>query len=975
MVTGPSSPEAQAAMPKDPERDRVIIFGPFRLFVREQRLEESDRPVRLGSRALDILIALLAHPGELVSKRDLMRIVWPDTVVVEANLSVHVAALRRALGDGDAGSRYIVNIPGRGYRFIAPVTLDDALPFSEPSRAESIRPHNLPAQLTRLVGRDEIVDGLVRRLATQRLLTIVGPGGVGKTAVALAVAERLIGAYEDGVWLIDLAPSADPRLVPTALASTLRLEIRSDDPLPALVAALKDKRMLLVLDNCEHVIDAAAALAASILKGSRAVQIVTTSREPLRVEGERLHRLHGLASPPASERLSAADTLRFSAARLFVERVTAAMDEFELRDADAPSVRDICRNLDGIPLAIEFAAARAAVFGVQGVAACVGDLLRLLTGGRRSAPRRHQTITAVLDWSYQLLSSEEQTLLRRLAVFVGGFTLESAAAIAASADETIAHVTDRIAGLVPKSLVTVDEVGGRVRFRLLEITRAYAIEKLDESGERGRIARRHAEYYRMLFKRAEDEVAARPAGEWLAGYIPEIDNLRAALDWAFSPDGDGSVGVALTAAAVPLWLRLSLLEECRIRAKQAFGALGTAGTRDPREEMRLHAALGASTAEATEVGAAFTKALDIAETLGDYEYQLRALRGLYFYHAGNGRHGAALQSAQKFHDLAMSGADWSDRLYGERMMGAAKHFLGDQISARRHIEQVLTYYAATDHGRDVIRSQDAIRFGTDLRVSARAFLARVLWLQGFPHQAARTVEMSIEEAQATGHALSLCYALAYGACPVAMWVGNLAAAGHYTEMLLDHSRRHSLSPLTAFGSALQTIVVIKRGDLDAGLRLLPGGLDEIVEPNFKFRFLPGLSELAEALANTGQIAETLAVLEAGIEQSEAGWLTPELLCLKGELLLLQGTPAPAETAKDLFRQALDEAHRQEALSWELRAATSLARLLRNQGRPADAIACLQPVYDRFTEGFDTADLIAAKQLLDELGGVGRRDRR
>ncbi len=305
-------------------------------------------------------------------------------------------------------------------------------------------------------------------------------------------------------------------------------------------------------------------------------------------------------------------------------------------------------------------------------------------------------------------------------------------------------------------------------------------------------------------------------------------------------------------------------------------------------------------------------------------------------------------------------------------MGASEHFLGDQISAQRHLEQVLTYYAATDHGRDVIRSQDAIRFGTDLRVSARAFLARVLWLQGFPHQAARTVEMSIEEAQATGHALSLCYALAYGACPVAIWVGNLAAAGHYTEMLLDHSRRHSLSALTAFGLALQTIVVIKRGDLDAGLRLLPGGLDEIVEPNFKFRFLPGLSELAEALGHAGRIVEALAVLEAGIEQSEAGWLTPELLRLKGELLLLQSTSAVAETAEDLFRQALDEARRQGTLSWELRAATSLARLLRDQDRSADAVACLLPIYCRFTEGFGTADLITAKQLLSELGDAGGR---
>ncbi len=230
--------------------------------------------------------------------------------------------------------------------------------------------------------------------------------------------------------------------------------------------------------------------------------------------------------------------------------------------------------------------------------------------------------------------------------------------------------------------------------------------------------------------------------------------------------------------------------------------------------------------------------------------------------------------------------------------------------------------------------------------------------------------MSIEEAQATGHALSLCYALALAACPIALWVGNLAAAARYTGMLLDHSRKHSLPLWSEFGARFQRVVVLKGGDLDTGSRLLQAGPDEIAEPNFSFRSLTGLTELAEALAHAGRIAEGLAVVEAGIEQSEGGWLTPELLRLKGELFLLQSTPAVAETAEDLFRQALDGARRQEALSWELRAATSLARLLRDQGRPADAIACLQPVYDRFTEGFGTADLIAAKQLLDDLADAG-----
>jgi tetratricopeptide (TPR) repeat protein len=264
-----------------------------------------------------------------------------------------------------------------------------------------------------------------------------------------------------------------------------------------------------------------------------------------------------------------------------------------------------------------------------------------------------------------------------------------------------------------------------------------------------------------------------------------------------------------------------------------------------------------------------------------------------------------------------------------------------------------------------------IRFHTDLRLSARVYIARALWLQGFSDQAIRAAEASVEEALATNHALSVCYALALAACPIALWVGNLAAAAHHTGALLDHSRGNNLRFWTAFGSRFQRVVAIRGGDLDTTLQQPRAGLDEVADPYFSFRFMSGLIELAEALAQAGRIAEGLELVEAGIEESEEGWLTPELLRLKGELLLSQNSPEVAAKAEDLFREALGLAGRQEALSWELRAATSLARLLRNQGRRADAVASLEPVYDRFTEGFGTADLTAAKRLLDELADAGR----
>jgi len=713
------------------------------------------------------------------------------------------------------------------------------------------------------------------------------------------------------------------------------------------------------------------SLAAAVLSGAPGVNILATSREPLGVAGEREYRLGPLGIPQASSRLTAAEAATFPAVQLFVERVTAIVEDFALTDANAPLVVEICRKLDGLPLAIEFAAPRVEVLGIEGLAARLDDSLPLLGTRRRAAMPRHQTMRAVVDWSYGLLSEDEQPFFRALGIFAGGFAVEAAAAVAVDVAITGIHAIDRLVDLVAKSLVVADVSGARPRFRLLDTTRAYAIEKIDSSGERERLARRHAEYYRSLFERAEAEAPARPTDEWLADYAQEIDNVRAALDWAFSPGGDVAIGVALTAAAVPLWMRLSLLKECGSRAKQALGALGTGATRDSREEMKLYDALGktrsASTAEAIEMGEAFTKALAIAESLGDTEYQLHALGGLYLLYTASSRHRAALPFAQRFHDLAASRSDLSAQLFGEHIVGMAKHFLGDQTSARRHLERVLAHYAPTYHGRDVIRRQDIIRFQIDGQVSARAFLARVLWLQGFSDQAVHTAEMSIEEAQATGHALSLCYALALAACPIALWVGDLTAAAHYTEMLVDHSSKHSLLLWSAYGSRFQKTVVLMGGDIDTGSQLLDTSLDEIAQS----KLITGLSQLAEVLLHAGRMAEGLAMIK-GMEQVEAGFYTPELLRLKGELSLLQGTPAAAETAKDLFRQALDEAHQQEMLAWELRAATSLARLLRKQARHADAIVCLQPIYDRFTEGFGTADLIAAKQLLDELSGAGRR---
>jgi predicted ATPase/DNA-binding winged helix-turn-helix (wHTH) protein len=953
-------------MDPDTEPSASVAFGRFRVLPQRRELLSDDRPIKLGGRAFDVLMALIEARGAVVTKDALMACVWPDRVVEENNLQANIAGLRKAFG---AERDLIRTIPGRGYQFTGAIRLlsaERAGPAVAEAEPEAVLPPtNLPGAISELIGRADELAEILNLAAAQRLVTLTGAGGMGKTRVALAMAHELLPHFTDGVWLAEFSPVSDPSLVPTTVAAAVGLEFGTGEVSAQRVAqALADRRLLLVLDTCEHVIDDAAAIAEAVLRAGPAVRIIATSREPLRAEGEWVYPVPPLAVPAADAR-DDDDLLRYGAVRLFVERARAAEAHFMPGRRLTAMIAAICRRLEGIPLAIELAAARASALGVEALAARLDDRLQLLTGGRRTALPRHQTLRATLDWSYALLAEPERVLLRRLAIFAGPFSLDAATAVAVSPELAESGAIEGLSSLVAKSLVGA-EIEGAARYRLLDTTRAYALETLDERGERERIARRHAEYYRDLFDRAELEWERRPAADWLADYGRQIDNLRAALDWAFSPRGDALVGAALTAAAVPLWMQLSLMEECRGRVEQALAALGSAADRGARREMKLHAALAASLtftkgATVPEIGAAWTKALEIAESLHDTEHQLRALWGLWLFYTASSQHRIALALAQKFHSVAASPADLNDRLIGERLIGVSQHYLGDQLSARRYIEHMLAHYVPPASKAHVIR------FQSDQRATARAFLARVLWLQGFPDQAAGTVKSAVDEARATNHANSLCYALGHAACLIALLNGDLATAEHYVGMLLDQSTRHALPVWRALGRSYQGALTIKRGDVITGLRLLRAGFEELGEASFAaLQLIPFL--IAEALAHAGRIAEGLAAIEEAIDRSERTeerWRMAELLCVNGELLLSQDAGGSA-AAEHHFRQALDLARRQGALSWELRAATSLARLLRNQGCPAVALATLQPVYERFTEGFETVDLKAAKALLDDL---------
>jgi predicted ATPase/DNA-binding winged helix-turn-helix (wHTH) protein len=947
--------------------DESFVFGSFSLIPAQRLLLEDGKPLRLGSRALDILIALVENPGETVHKDQLIARTWPDTVVDEGALRVHVAALRRTLGDGRAGRRYIANSPGRGYTFVAPVTREYQRSVPVVERDGWAAPNNLPLSLTRIVGRDDIIAALTAQLARRRFLTIVGPGGIGKTTVALAVgaAAAASNSHIDGVWFVGLASLPDPDLVPSAVSGVLGISPSGSDTVSGLTAGLRDKRALIVLDNCEHVIAAVAALAETILKAAPRVSILVTSREPLRAEGEWLHRLTSLQLPPGSGDLLAAEALQYSAVQLFVERAMAAVDGFVFDDPKAAAAVEICRRLDGVPLALELAAARVDVFSVKELADHLDDRFRVLTSGRRTALPRHQTLAAALDWSYQLLSEGERIVLRRLAVFAGDFSLDAAAAVVGRPTEP--SVVDQIASLVAKSLVAADLGRETAQYRLLDTTRLYAFDKLRSAGELPETARRHADYYRALFVHAEAESESRPQREWLAIYGPHLDNVRAGLDWGFSSDGDPQIGVALTVVAVPLWVQLSLFEECRDRVARALAALEGDEPATVRERMQLSATLGWSlmygVGRAREAGPAWVSTLELAERLGDKEYQQRALWGLCIDQFNNGQFRAALGYARRFSLLAETSGDVIDLMMADRLLATSLHYLGDQNDARAHIERALAYLASFTEQRQIVR----VRF--DMRVSTHYFQARILWLQGFADQALRAVEHNIEEGRAIGHALTFCSVLGQGACPIALLAGDLEAAARYGAMLLDHTEHHPIRLWQVWARCFNGLVIARRGDLGAGMQALRGGLEQAGEARFLPRFLLLLGELASCLGEAGEVARGLETIEQALARCEARderWYLAELLRIRGALTILQGGPDAAAVAEGHFLRALDCALSQGAMSWELRAATDLARLWRDQHREVEARKLLAAVYGRFTEGFGTTDPHRAKSLLEQL---------
>lgn len=921
--------------------------------------------VAIGERAFDIFVLLVQSQERLVSKDEIVKRVWSGAAISDNALEVHISSLRKALGPerGLLKTAY-----GRGYRLLGSWDTerrDDPLRSdvsdSSAQFGTSFR-SNLSLPATAMIGRDADAGAVSTLLAKHRLVTLVGTGGIGKTRLALEVAHSLSAQYPDGVWFIELGALSDPAMVPAATAAALGIDISSSNALDTITRSLDRRRLLVVLDTCEHVVGAATQLAETLLRHCLELRILATSQEPLRAEHEVLFSVLPLSVP--AEDMSAQQVATHSAVQLFLSRAAAASQHFPTDSKTLEMVGVACRRLDGIPLALELAAARAAILGMELLVARLDDGLLLLSGGRRTALPRHQTLRATLDWSYGLLPPSEKAVLRRLAIFAGPFDIDAATGVAYGEDIPPDAVVNCVAELVAKSLVVSDSTALDRQYRLLQSTRAYALDKLSHSDEQTQAAKHHARYLLDVFEQAEAEWGSRPSADWLATYAIRFDDLNAALDWAFGPNGDSLLGAQLASCSVPLWFQLARVPAGMARFERALSdVVGRHG--EARAQLHLNAALGALGMFDPDFmdrrEAAWRATLYLARMLGDTPYELRALRALYASRGSDGDFKGMWPIAENFETAASRSNDPIDFVTARRLIAHLMHVKGRHDDARETLQTLM------DRPECQINARRIVRYQFDHRAIVRMGLGKIKWLQGLPETALKEIESSVAEAASLDYVPTLCTLLSEAALPVAFYWGEHGAVERYAAMLKPVGSDGRKMAWHGYAECFEGALAIRRGEVAFGIELTRTGIDMRRAPGKRWHLVLLLSILADGLVTAAAADEASAAIEEALalaENTGVHWLRPELLRLKGDALALLGFK---ESATECLRQAVILAQSHGALAWQLRAGVSLARLHRAEGNPNLAREALAPVYGKFTEGHSTFDLRQAVALLESLG--------
>ena len=935
-------------MPKPVQiSEQPLAFGGFQLFRERKILLEDLRPVRIGSRALELLIALVERAGEIVGKNELMAYVWPDTVVEENNLRVHIAALRKLLGDGQGGARFILNVAGRGYSFVAPVTrLSDSRAVRPPMQPSGA----LPVALTRVVGREPVIRSVLSLVQKRRLISIIGPAGIGKTTVALAVADRVTGDGQLRVCFADLATISDPLLVVSVIADATGVAAATEDPLGMLAGSLRDAHLLLLLDNCEHVIETVAKVVERLLRAAPGITIVATSRERLMADGEHVLSLGPLEFPPASRNITAEQALQFPAVQLFVERAVNALDTFRIDDSNATLIAGICQRLDGIPLAVELVAARVSTLGLEVLGESLDQSLLVLSKGRRTANGRHQSLSATLQWSYRLLSPAEQMVLRRLATFSGSFTSEAALAVAADVDVTADEVHGALMVLAQRSLLITEVGGAEVRYRLLYVTRMFAVAQLESCDEAASTRRRHAAYHLTIMEAAAESWEKLDRTGWLQRHGAELEDLRAALHWCFGAGGDIHIGAPLFVASLPFGVQLSLHDFER-RAHLTLEVLRKQGPQ-LLAELQVHTALASlmlqlgGREESLHLHVGRMQAL--ADRTGLIKLMVEPMAARAVVALERVDFAEAIRQVDILQEISRGADDAFAVLVADRVSAQVFHWAGDHARARPRAERVLRHPA-----RSIPLAYGAT--AVDRRVSMRVVLARIAWLEGRGEEAQQICDEALEYAQADAPG-SVCQTLAFASCPVALWRGDRARARAAIDALLECAQRYQFMRWYRMALCFQQAL---EPSMPRGEARDPGSASTVDGKP--------LSLLCQDLLATIGARWFHIDMTARATSGRAGWCTAELLRLTGDRLLdvaqAEEREAAARGAELRYLEALQCARAQQALAWELRAATSLARVRLHTGEPETALEALESLCERFLATDQSADVLAARQLL------------
>jgi predicted ATPase/DNA-binding winged helix-turn-helix (wHTH) protein len=943
----------------DDDAQRNLQFGPFELSSKERVLRRDGVVLPLGGRALDILIYLAGRPGEVIAKQELIDHVWPDVTVEEGSIRVHVAAIRKALGDGQFGNRYIANIKGRGYSFVGNVV--SRAGGTESGNAKFRQQGRLPVRPIMMIGREMVVSEISDKLREERFVTLLGPGGIGKTTIALAVGRAVADEFGGKVHFVDLESLTDPRHVAGAVATSLGLALKSKDPGVELVDLVRSQKLLIILDSCEHVIEAVALVAEQLYQETEQIHVLTTSRELLKVEGEHCCRILPLDVPPDGSEQTAHAVLRYPAVQLFVRRVAARAGSVVLTDEEAPFVAEMCRRLDGIPLAIELAAGQVAVLGIKNTVARLVSRLELLNLSHRTAVHRHRTLKAALDWSYDLLSDAERIVLRRIAPFVGDFTLEGARYVAGELGVGAGEIFDAIAGLVEKSLIAtrIDET--QARYRLLDTTRAYALEKLEEHAEVNLVLRRHAEYVAGYLESQRAPLALET--ESASAHSSQLGNIRAALEWSFGPNGDDEIATRLAAASTQLFLELSLLIECRVWGERAIARLGDQHKNSRREmeiSTSLSLALMHSEGSSDLVRKTFSRALDVAAIQGNVDYQLQLLSGLSRYYRWNTDINAALDIASRSKEVALKTRDHDNMALAEAMLGAAHHLAGNHLVALKHFESGLSHSAS---GWRFRAGQHLFNHSSLLLVG----MARCLLFRGLLDQSLDYAKRAIEEGEKSNHPATLCRSLSL-VLPVYLTVADTRRSEQYIAQLTELAAAYSLKPYRAVATGLRGRWLLLQNDLHEGVPLLKRALEELRAQRHDSLNMDFVCDLAAGLIAMGEHQEALTMVIDAIDVQHRGGkflYMPALFRMKGLILASRSAEDYFEAEGSLL-SAIDWAKRQSANLFELKAATDLAELLLKQGRVPEAYKHLSATPDRMPGGIVSPDHTRALQILNQL---------